>query len=75
MGPKVLVFWERNFTLGQRSRSGVSGKINMLRLLNPLVLNIETRELPQNVCIKILCDFGSNIFELTLSLAVLQANM
>ena len=42
-----------------------------LRPLGPLISNIETRDLAQNVRIGVLFDCGSNGFQLSLTLAEL----
>ena len=42
--------------------------------LNTLLIDIETRELAQNMRIEYICDFASYIFELSLTLAELHSH-
>ena len=59
------------FTQRQRSRSGVSSKIDLEMPLQPLIFHIAIRELPQNVRITFFVDFASYRLQLPLTPAEL----
>ena len=54
-----LRFGVLNFTRGQRSSSGVTRNFTILMLLEPLIFDIGSRELAQNVSIEFLKQGGS----------------